>query len=139
VSIAVKGTSRGTTTDATGSYKISVGNGASLTFSFVGFETRSVVVGNQTTINLALLNNTSELQEVVVTTALGIQRNAASLGYGAATVKGNELNQAKAINVASALQGKVSGLQINTVNNGVNPTNRIILRGNRYRWNSCSV
>jgi TonB-linked SusC/RagA family outer membrane protein len=131
VSIAVKGTSRGTTTDATGSYKISVGNGASLTFSFVGFETRSVVVGNQTTINLALLNNTSELQEVVVTTALGIQRNAASLGYGAATVKGNELNQAKAINVASALQGKVSGLQINTVNNGVNPTNRIILRGNR--------
>jgi TonB-linked SusC/RagA family outer membrane protein len=131
VSIAVKGTSRGTTTDATGAYKISVGNGASLTFSFVGFEPRAVVVGNQTTINIAMLNNTSELQEVVVTTALGIQRNAASLGYGAATVKGNELNQAKAINVASALQGKVSGLQINTVNNGVNPTNRIILRGNR--------
>jgi TonB-linked SusC/RagA family outer membrane protein len=131
VSIAVKGTSRGTTTDANGSYKISVGNGASITFSFVGFDAKTVAVGNQTTINVAMSSNNSELQEVVVTTALGIQRNAASLGYGATTVKSSELNQAKAISVASALQGKVSGLQINTINNGVNPTNRVILRGNR--------
>ena len=131
VSIAVKGTSKGTTTGADGSYKIAVGNGASLTFSFVGFSNRTVLVGTQTSINVALANNTAELAEVTVTTALGIQRNAASLGYGATTVKGNELNQAKAINVASALQGKVSGLQISTINNGVNPTNRIILRGNR--------
>jgi TonB-linked SusC/RagA family outer membrane protein len=131
VSIAVKGTSKGTTTGADGNYKIAVGNGASLTFSFVGFETRTVLVGTQTSINVALANNTSELAEVTVTTALGIQRTAASLGYGAANVKANELTQAKALNLASALQGKVSGLQISTVNNGVNPTNRIILRGNR--------
>ena len=131
VSIAVKGTSKGTTTGADGNYKIAVGNGASLTFSFVGFENRTILVGTQTSINVALANNTSELAEVTVTTALGIQRNAASLGYGAATVKANELTQAKALNLASALQGKVSGLQISTVNNGVNPTSRIVLRGNR--------
>jgi TonB-linked SusC/RagA family outer membrane protein len=130
VSIAVKGTSRGTTTDANGTYKISVGSGASLTFSFVGFDNKTVAVGNQTTINVALGSNTSQLQEVVVT-ALGIQRQKESLGYSTTTVKGSEINQAKAISVASALQGKVSGLQINTVNNGVNPTNRVILRGNR--------
>jgi TonB-linked SusC/RagA family outer membrane protein len=130
VSIAVKGTSRGTTTDASGNYKISVANGASLTFSFVGFDNKTVAVGNQSVINLALGSNTSELQEVVIT-ALGVQRQKESLGYSTTTVKGSELNQAKAVSVASALQGKVSGLQINTINNGVNPTNRVILRGNR--------
>jgi TonB-linked SusC/RagA family outer membrane protein len=130
VSIAVKGTSRGTTTDANGSYKISVGSGASITFSFVGFDNKTVAVGNQTTINVALGSNTSELQEVVIT-ALGVQRSKESLGYAATTIKGSEINQAKAVSVASALQGKVSGLQINTVNNGVNPSNRVVLRGNR--------
>lgn len=130
VSIAVKGTSRGTTTGADGSFKISVGSGASLTFSFVGFDNKTVAVGNQTVVNVALGSNTSQLQEVVVT-ALGVQRSKESLGYAATTVKGSELNQGKAVSVASALQGKVSGLQINTVNNGVNPSNRIVLRGNR--------
>jgi len=130
VSIAVKGTSRGTTTGADGSYKISVGSGASLTFSFVGFDNKTVAVGNQTVVNVALGSNTSQLQEVVVT-ALGVQRSKESLGYAASTVKGSELNQGKAVSVASALQGKVSGLQINTTNNGVNPSNRIVLRGNR--------
>jgi TonB-linked SusC/RagA family outer membrane protein len=130
VSIAVKGTSRGTTTGADGSYKISVGSGASLTFSFVGFDNKTVAVGNQSVINVALGSNTSELQEVVIT-ALGVQRQKESLGYAATTIKGSEINQAKAVSVASALQGKVSGLQINTVNNGVNPSNRVVLRGNR--------
>lgn len=130
VSIAVKGTSRGTTTGADGSFKISVGSGASLTFSFVGFDNKTVAVGNQTVVNVALGSNTSQLQEVVVT-ALGVQRSKESLGYAATTVKGSELNQGKAVSVASALQGKVSGLQINTTNNGVNPSNRIVLRGNR--------
>jgi len=130
VSIAVKGTSRGTTTTADGSFKISVGSGASLTFSFVGFDNKTVVVGNQTFLNVSLGTNNSQLQEVVVT-ALGVQRSKESLGYAATTVKGSELNQGRAVSVASALQGKVSGLQINTTNNGVNPSNRIVLRGNR--------
>jgi TonB-linked SusC/RagA family outer membrane protein len=130
VSVAVKGTSKGTTTGADGSYKIAVGNGASLTFSFVGFDNRTVAVGNQSVINVALGSNTSELQEVVIT-ALGVQRSKESLGYAATTIKGSEINQARAVSVASALQGKVSGLQINTINNGVNPSNRVVLRGNR--------
>ncbi len=130
VSITVKGTSRGTTTNAEGVFKISVSNTASLTFSFVGFDSKTVAVGGQTTINVALGANTSQLQEVVIT-ALGVSRQKESLGYSTTSVKGGELNQAKAVSVASALQGKVSGLQINTVNNGVNPSNRVVLRGNR--------
>ncbi len=50
VSIAVKGTSRGTTTGADGSYKISVANGASINFSFIGFDTKTVTVGTQTNV-----------------------------------------------------------------------------------------
>ncbi|MEA5138325.1 SusC/RagA family TonB-linked outer membrane protein [Arcicella rigui] len=130
VSIVVKGTSRGTTTTANGTYKISVPNGATLTFSFVGFDSKSIAVGSQSVINVSLGANTSQLQEVVVT-ALGVTRQKESLGYSTTSVKGGELNQAKAVSVASALQGKVSGLQINTVNNGVNPSNRVVLRGNR--------
>lgn len=130
VSIVVKGTSRGTTTTANGTFKISVPTGSSLTFSFVGFDSKTIAIGSQSVINVSLGANTSQLQEVVVT-ALGVSRQKESLGYSTTSVKGGELNQAKAVSVASALQGKVSGLQINTVNNGVNPSNRVVLRGNR--------
>ncbi len=130
VSIAVKGTSKGTTTSADGTYKISVNAKDILTFSFVGFDTQTITVGTQSKINVVLSTNTSQLQEVVVT-ALGVQRQKESLGYAATTVKGSEINQAKAVSVTSALQGKVSGLQINIVNNGINPSSRVILRGNR--------
>ena len=130
VSIAVKGTSKGTTTSADGTYKISVNAKDILTFSFVGFDTQTITVGTQSKINVVLSPNTSQLQEVVVT-ALGVQRQKESLGYAATTIKGSEINQAKAVSVTSALQGKVSGLQINIVNNGINPSSRVILRGNR--------
>jgi len=77
------------------------------------------------------LNQTQQLGEVVVTGALGIKTQARQLGYATATVDNKQLTQAKATNVATALEGKVSGLDINTTNNGVNPSTRIILRGNR--------
>ena len=68
---------------------------------------------------------------MVVTTALGIQRQAKELGYATTKVNNKELTQAKVVNVATGLEGKVSGLQINLADNGVNPATRIVLRGNR--------
>ncbi len=77
------------------------------------------------------LTGTQQLGEVVVTGALGIKTQSRQLGYATATVDNKQLTEGKATNVATALEGKVSGLQVNTTNNGVNPSTRMILRGNR--------
>jgi len=73
----------------------------------------------------------TQLAEVVVTGALGIKTQARQLGYATATVDNKLLTQAKPTNIATGLEGKVSGLQVNTADNGVNPSTRIVLRGNR--------
>ncbi|QJD79011.1 SusC/RagA family TonB-linked outer membrane protein [Spirosoma rhododendri] len=130
VSVVVKGTSRGTTTDANGAYRISAGSGATLTFSFVGFKSQDVVVGNRTSLNVVLQNDASTLNEVVVT-AFGIQRNEREIGGSVAKVNNQQITQAAPINVATGLTGKVSGLQINTTNNGVGNNVRVQLRGAR--------
>jgi hypothetical protein len=133
VNVLLKGTTNGTTTDAKGSYQLNVPQGAILTFSFIGLNSKDVEVGNQTVVDVRLSADIKQLNEVVVTAA-GIQRQSKSLGYSVSKVKSEELIQAKAVNVATALSGKVAGLQINTVNNGVNPSTRIVLRGNRSRF-----
>ena len=77
VAVKVKGTNKGTSTDATGNYKISVGNNSTLIFSAIGFGTKEVSVGTKTTIDLTLDDEVQNLSEVVVT-ALGIKKDAKS-------------------------------------------------------------
>lgn len=72
-----------------------------------------------------------DMEEVVVTIAYGVRRPQKDLGYSVATVKGEELNKAQAVNVQSGLTGKVSGLNVTTVNNGVFENTRMTLRGIR--------
>ncbi|OIN57961.1 SusC/RagA family TonB-linked outer membrane protein [Arsenicibacter rosenii] len=130
VSIVMKGTSRGTTTDANGKYRITVPQNANLMFSFVGHASQTISVGTKTVIDVKLVQDASTLNEVVVT-ALGVVRQQKEIGSATDIVRGDKLVQGKAVNVAQALSGKVAGLQINTINNGVNPGTRIVLRGNR--------
>ncbi|MFC0184251.1 carboxypeptidase-like regulatory domain-containing protein [Pseudarcicella hirudinis] len=73
VSISLKGTSKGTNSDASGNFKISVPSGSTLVFSFVGFKKQSVLVGSQTSISIKLEADVASLDEVVVT-ALGLTR-----------------------------------------------------------------
>ncbi|GAB3717566.1 SusC/RagA family TonB-linked outer membrane protein [Spirosoma flavus] len=112
VNIAVKGTTRGTTTDASGTYSINVpDNAAALIFSFIGFARQEVAIGNQSTINVTLAPDASQLQEVVVT-ALGIARDKKALNYAVQDVKADKLNFARDQNVGNALAGKVAGVQV---------------------------
>ena len=127
VSIAVKGTSKGTTSGADGSYKINAGAGASLTYSFVGFKTITSEVGNRTIINIQLQNEISQLDEVVVT-ALGISREKKSLGYASQEVKGDQVNTAKESNFINSLSGKISGVEIKR-NNNLGSSSNIVIRG----------
>jgi TonB-linked SusC/RagA family outer membrane protein len=128
--IRVKGTKIGTSADVDGYYSIKANPSQTLIISGTGITAKEVPVGSETTLNIAVQHQTTSLSEVVVT-SLGIQRQSKELGYATAKVNTSELTQAKVVNVATGLAGKVSGLQINLVNNGVKPDVRITLRGNR--------
>lgn len=129
-SVQIRGSSLGTTTDASGNFKLSVPRNAVLEISFVGFDTKDVSVGNSSLLNISLVANTKALN-VVVVTALGVKREARELGYATANIDSKQLNQSKMVDLSQGLTAKVSGLQINLPNNGIDPQTRIVLRGNR--------
>lgn len=131
VNVVLKGSTVGTVTDADGNFSLSIpASDGILIFSFIGLQAKEVAVGDRSVIDVTLASDVTQLSEIVVT-ALGIEKSAQSVGYAVGKVKNEELIQARAVNVATALSGKVAGLQINTVNNGVDPNTRIVLRGNR--------
>ena len=130
VSVLVKGANRGTTTDTDGNYSIGVTPNATLTFSFVGFKPQDVVVGNRSKISLVLAPDASTLNEVIIT-GFGIKRNEREIGTSVTKVNNALITQAAPVNIANGLTGKVAGLQINSVNNGVGANPRLTIRGNR--------
>lgn len=128
--ISVKGSKAATSADAEGNFSIKVKEGDVLVVTGAGFEAKTMTVGTGP-ITVAVSRKESNMAEVVITGALGVQRQAKELGYSTAKIAGKDLNQAKPISPINGLTGKVSGLQINTVNNGVFAPTRVTLRGNR--------
>ncbi|WP_236018516.1 MULTISPECIES: SusC/RagA family TonB-linked outer membrane protein [Hymenobacter] len=132
VTVLAKGTTIGTSTNSDGAFALSVpASVTTLTFSFIGYTTLEQPIGSGTNINVALATDSKQLGEVVVTGALGLQRQEREIGYATATLDNKEVTQARPTNFVSGLAGKVSGLQIQTLNNGVNSTPRVTLRGTR--------
>ncbi len=127
VNIQVKGTSHGTVSDFDGNYEITVSQGDVLVFSFVGFSTKEVTVDGET-VNVVLSEDAESLDEVVVT-ALGIKREAKSLGYSLTEVKGDEMNQVKTSSAINSLQGRVAGVNVSTSSSGASGSSRVIIRG----------
>lgn len=124
------GTRNAVQADANGAFTIRLSQNGSLSVTATGYQAQTIASsGDLSAISLARVEG--QLQEVVVTTALGQQRTKASLGYSTATVRAAELTQAKVVNLQNGLTGKVSGLNIQTVNNGVFADTRITLRGIR--------
>ena len=132
VTVLVKGTKSGTLTDMDGKYSLSVPKTATaIVFSYVGMKSAEVTLGTSNVVDVKMESEAKVIEGVVVT-AFGITRQAKELGYATAKVNSKELVRAGAANIVNGLSAKVSGLQINTVNNGVNPDTRITLRGNRH-------
>ncbi|HEX9600326.1 MAG TPA: carboxypeptidase-like regulatory domain-containing protein, partial [Mariniflexile sp.] len=130
-SIVVKGTTNGVSSDFDGNYSIEVSaNASTLVVSYVGYATKEVALTGATTINITLSEDTEMLGEVVVT-ALGIKREKKALTYSTQTVSTKELSEARSLNVANSLSGKVAGLSFSTSGSGVGASSRITLRGNR--------
>ncbi|HEX8504797.1 MAG TPA: carboxypeptidase-like regulatory domain-containing protein, partial [Hymenobacter sp.] len=130
--VIVKGTTVGASTNADGSFSLSVpASATTLTISSIGYASVDQPIGADASYTVALVPDVKQLGEVVVTGALGIQRQQQQVGYATATLDSKELTQARVTNVANGLAGKVSGLQIQTLNAGVNPSPRVTLRGSR--------
>ncbi|MBS1681713.1 MAG: SusC/RagA family TonB-linked outer membrane protein [Bacteroidetes bacterium] len=128
VTVQVKGSSSGTVSDGEGKYSISVESNAVLVFSFIGFATQEVQVGNQSIIDVSLNEDATQLQEVVVT-ALGVEKDAKSLAYAVTKVDGASLTQARETNVINSLEGRVAGVNISGSNGGPGSSSSIVIRG----------
>lgn len=128
--VVVKGTTRSTQTDMDGKYSVKAKQGETLVFSFLGLATQEVKVGASNTISVKLAAGATELKEVFVG-AMGIKRTKDAVVSSQKQIGAAELTQANNPNAVQSLAGKVSGLQVSTVSNGVSPTVRIVLRGNR--------
>lgn len=132
VNVVLKGTTVGTATDADGRFTLSVpSTGGALVFSFIGLESKEIEIGDRSVVDVSLALDVTQLSEVVIVGAAGIETRRREMGYNATTIRTTQLTQAKPITVAAGLTGKVAGLQVNTTTSGVNPTIRITLRGNR--------
>jgi TonB-linked SusC/RagA family outer membrane protein len=129
VNVVVKGTTLGVTTGADGKYSINVPEAnKTLVFSFVSYTTQQMTIGNNSVINVILEQNSKQLGEVVVT-AVGITREAKSLGYSVGVVKGDDLTKARETNVVNSLAGKVAGVRVTSTSGGLGGGAKIIIRG----------
>ena len=128
VSVLVKGTTSGTTSDANGAYSITASASNTLVFSFIGYKTREVVVGNQSVIDINMEEDASQLNEVVVT-ALGIPKEQRALGYATATINNESLVKTASPNFATALYGKAPGVTINATPGGATSGVSVSIRG----------
>lgn len=128
-SVVVKGTTNGTITGIDGEFSLSgVKKGNTIVISFVGYKTTEVV-WNGKPVKVTLDDDTQTLGEVVVT-ALGLPKQAKSVGYATSRVSTTEIERANAVNPVNALQGKVAGVQINTGGaSGITSSSSITIRG----------
>ncbi len=129
VSIIVKGTTVGTTTDGAGKYSIGVpANATTLTFSFMGYKTQDVAIAGRRVIDVVLELDALALEEIVVT-ALGIKREAKALGYSVQSVSADEISKSRAVNPINALSGKVAGVQVTSSTGTAGASSFIVVRG----------
>ena len=131
VSVVVKGTTRGVSTDFDGKYEIQVQANEVLEFSSLGYTSQQKkVAGNKSSLvlNIVLAEEAQQLSEMVVT-ALGIKREQKALSYNVQQVNSEELTKVKDANFVNALSGKVAGVTINRSSSGVGGATRVVMRG----------
>lgn len=129
VTVMEKDTRNVKATNVSGQFNINVADaGAVLVFTFIGYLPLEIPVGSKTVINVSMVPESSELNEVVVT-ALGIKREARSLGYSAqkADIEGMQTN--RTTNLVNSLEGQIAGLDISPPAAGPGSSTKIRLRG----------
>lgn len=129
VTIMVKGTAQGTSTDKNGAFQINVKKGDILVFRIVGYQPQEIVIANQASLNVILTEQSGNLGEVVVV-AMGNQQSKRSITGAVATIQTKDLVQSPVANLSNALAGRLPGLT--TVQSSGEPGNdaaRLFIRG----------
>ena len=127
VNIVEKGTSNGTITDVEGNYTLNVSDGAVLVYSYVGYISQEITVGAQSSIDVALAADVTQLSEVVVV-GYGTQEKK-EISSAVVSVKPEDFNQGNVNDPAQLIQGKVAGLSISRPGGDPNGGFNIRLRG----------
>ena len=129
--VIVVGTSTGTTTELNGSFTLkNVKPGASIKVSLIGYKSQTVKWDGSSELNFTLEEETSNLNEVVVT-AMGITRKASSLTYSTQMLRSDELMKVQDPNLVNSIEGKISGVTITPSAGGAGGASKITLRGNK--------
>lgn len=128
VNIIEEGTANGTQTDFDGNYSITVAQGQTLLFTYIGQRTERRLVGSDNTIDVVMQEDAQALEEVVVT-ALGIKREKQALGYAVAEVGSDQLEERPEGDIGRVLTGKASGVNITQQSGLSGSGTNIIIRG----------
>ncbi|MEP6750220.1 MAG: carboxypeptidase-like regulatory domain-containing protein, partial [Bacteroidota bacterium] len=127
--VQIKGTKTAIVADANGAFNINLKNSSTLVVSATGFSAKEINAEGKT-VSVQLVGASRLIEEVIVT-AGGIKTKRKEIGTANTVIKAEQLTAGKSLNVAGGLQGKVAGLQISNVGGGINPSYRLILRGQR--------
>ena len=129
--VIVKNTTRGTTTDMDGKFRLEgLQPGDVLQVTYVGYDPYEVTYTGQTTLDILMTTTANQLNAVVVT-AMGIERQSKTLSYAAVTGGGDDVAEITSVNMINALQGKAAGLQITPNSTGAGGSSKILFRGNK--------
>ena len=126
VTVKVKGTNRGTVTDLNGNYSIKADRNSTLQFSYVGYDAIDVPAGAAA--KVVLQNNERQLDEVVVTAEFGMKRVARAVGSSVQNVKATDIAESGRTDFISALQGRVSGMNVISSGGAPGASTSVVLR-----------
>ena len=129
VSVSVKGTNRGTTSDASGNYKIAAEGKVKLSFSAIGFVSQDVEVGSKSVIDLALVSDVQSLNEVVVV-GYGTQKKSQLTG-AISSVSAKQITEMPITNLGQAIQGRIAGVDVAQSGSKPGAVPNILIRGRR--------
>ena len=130
VSVSLKGTSRGTTTDPNGNFTLNNADAkGTLVISYIGYTTQEVAIGNRSTINLSLVEDAKALSEVVVT-GYGTQRKSQVTG-AISQVSAKQITEMPITSLGQALQGRTAGVDVSQSGSKPGSTPKILIRGRR--------
>ena len=131
-SITVKGTKNGVTADADGKFTIKgVASGTTLVITSVGFDDKEITPGTSNNVSVSLSPTaTTNLTEVVVTSAFGIKKSQRTTPYSSQVVKSEQLNIIPQTNIVDALAGKIAGVAVTKSASGTGGSTKVVIRGN---------
>ncbi len=127
VSVILKGTTTGTTTDVEGKFTLGISEGAILQFSYIGFETQEVEVGTKEVINIQLVPDLEQLEEVVVI-GYGVKEKSDLTG-SVASINSKDFEDQPIIRAENALKGRTAGVTVQTPSGAPGASMKIRIRG----------